>query len=244
MTIATAVMFALAALTFLALTRIDAPYGRHARPGWGPVVSARLGWVLMEAPASLVFAGVHLAGPHALEPGPLLLAALWQLHYAWRAFGYPFTLPAGARPMPLSIAAMGLGFNLFNASLNAWQVSAVGDYSGWLGDPRLYLGGAVFLGGMWINRWADAGLRRLRDGGGGYRVPQGGLYRWVSCPNYLGEIVEWLGWALATWSLAGLGFAVYTFANLGPRAMAHHRWYRATFPDYPPERRALVPGLI
>ena len=63
----------------------------------------------------------------------------------------------------------------------------------------------------------------------------------MSCPNYLGEIVEWCGWALATWSLAGLAFALYTAATLRPRALNHHSWYRQRFPDYPPERRALVP---
>jgi len=92
---------------------------------------------------------------------------------------------------------------------------------------------------------ADAILVRLREPGGSrYRVPEGGLYRWVSCPNYLGEIVEWLGWAVATWSLPGLAFAVFTMANLVPRAMANHRWYRQEFPDYPETRRALIPGVL
>ncbi len=88
---------------------------------------------------------------------------------------------------------------------------------------------------------ADSRLRRLRPSG--YVIPQGGLFRWVSCPNYLGEIVEWSGWALATWSLPGLAFALWTAANLAPRALAHQRWYRERFADYPPERRVLVPGI-
>ena len=75
-------------------------------------------------------------------------------------------------------------------------------------------------------------------------MPRGGLFRYVSCPNYLGEILEWLGWAVATWSLAGLAFAVFTLSNLGPRAFSHHRWYQERFPDYPPERRALLPFLL
>jgi len=62
--------------------------------------------------------------------------------------------------------------------------------------------------------------------------------------DYLGEIVEWTGWAVATWSLAGLAFALYTAANLAPRALSHHAWYRARFPEYPPSRRALVPFLL
>ena len=81
------------------------------------------------------------------------------------------------------------------------------------------------------------------EAGGGYVIPRGGMFRYVSAPNYLGEMMEWLGFAIATWSLTGLSFFVWTVANLGPRAFANHRWYKNRFPDYPPERRALIPCL-
>ena len=70
-----------------------------------------------------------------------------------------------------------------------------------------------------------------------------GMFRVIRHPNYLGEIIEWIGWAIATWSLAGLAFAVWTAANLVPRARSHHQWYRESFADYPPDRKALVPRL-
>ena len=93
--------------------------------------------------------------------------------------------------------------------------------------------------------WSDHKLRRLRAStGDGYQIPYGGAYRWVSCPNYLGEIVEWAGWALATWSPAGLAFALYTVANLAPRAVDHHAWYHRQFPNYPAKRRALIPYIL
>jgi hypothetical protein len=57
-------------------------------------------------------------------------------------------------------------------------------------------------------------------------------------------LIEWAGWAVATWSLAGLAFFLFTFANLVPRAVANHRWYRSTFVDYPRERRAVIPWLV
>ena len=102
----------------------------------------------------------------------------------------------------------------------------------------------MFLLGFAINLQSDSILRSLRKPGEtDYKVPHGGLYRFVSCPNYLGEIVEWSGWALMTWSLPGLAFALYTFANLAPRALKHHRWYQEKFADYPKERKALIPGL-
>ncbi|GAA1773848.1 DUF1295 domain-containing protein [Luedemannella helvata] len=234
----------LAVATAVGLLFITAPYGRHGRVGWGPTVPARVGWLVMEAPASLLFLGVYLAGERRAELVPLILLGLWQLHYVQRSFVYPFLLRGGAR-MPLSIMAMAIAFNVLNAYLNAKWISSLGDYPvGWLTDPRFLLGAPVFLAGLSVNLWADRKLRGLRAAGGGYRIPRGGLYRWVSCPNYLGEIVEWFGWALATWSPAGLAFALYTTANLAPRAVSNHRWYHDRFPDYPPQRRALIPFLV
>lgn len=236
---------ALAVVTFVALCFIVAPYGRHGRSGWGPTVPARVGWVIMESPASIVFVLFFLLGDHRFDLVPLLLLALWQLHYVQRAFVYPFLMRSGAR-MPVSVVAMAILFNLLNAWVNARWLSQYGSYpNSWLADPRFWIGVLVFLGGFALNVGSDRILRRLRGArDSGYRIPYGGGYRWVSSPNYLGEMVEWTGWAIATWSPAGLAFALYTVANLAPRAMANHRWYRRTFADYPPERKAIVPYLL
>ena len=74
-----------------------------------------------------------------------------------------------------------------------------------------------------------------------YQVPFGGLFEVVSCPNYLAETVEWLGFAVASNSWAAAAFAFYTFANLAPRAHQHHVWYKEHFPDYPVHRKAYIP---
>jgi 3-oxo-5-alpha-steroid 4-dehydrogenase. len=237
--------FALAVATFVALCFIVAPYGRHDRAGWGPTVPSRVGWVVMEAPASVTFVVFYLLGQHRLQLVPLILLALWQLHYIQRAFVYPFLMRAGGR-MPVLVVALAVAFNLLNAWINARWIAQYGSYpTSWLGDPRFVIGVMLFLAGFALNLQSDGILRRLRaPGSHTYAVPSGGGYRFVSSPNYLGEIVEWTGWAIATWSLPGLAFAVYTIANLGPRALANHRWYRETFEDYPPTRKALLPFVL
>jgi 3-oxo-5-alpha-steroid 4-dehydrogenase 1 len=236
--------FVLAALTAAGLKFIVAPYGRHTRGGWGPTIPARAGWVVMESPASLVFLAFYLTGEHRADLVPLVLLGMWQLHYVQRAFVYPF-LMRGNNRMPVAIAAMAFAFNVLNAYINAVWISQVGHYpTAWLTDPRFLGGLLLFLAGLAVNLRSDQILRNLRGPGEtGYRIPQGGLYRWVSSPNYLGEIVEWLGWALAAWSPAGLAFAAYTMANLVPRALANHRWYRERFADYPAQRKAIIPYL-
>jgi 3-oxo-5-alpha-steroid 4-dehydrogenase 1 len=226
---------------------VTAPYGRHLRAGWGPTLPSRLGWLVMESPAVGAFLLFYARGENRGAPVPLVLLGLWQVHYVNRTLVYPFRLPGRGRSMPLSIAGLAFAFNVLNAYLNARWISEFGHYAAdWLTSPRFLAGAALMGAGFATNLWADGVLRRLRgpSAGADYKVPRGGLYEWVSCPNYLAEIVEWTGWAIAAWSPAGLLFALYTAANLGPRAVANHRWYRETFPDYPSDRKALVPFVL
>jgi protein-S-isoprenylcysteine O-methyltransferase Ste14 len=199
----------------------------------------------MEAPASILFVVFYLLGTHRFEPVPLLFLVLWLVHYVYRAFVYPLLMRSGSR-MPVLVMTLAIAFNLLNAWVNARWISEYGTYPvAWLSDPRFWIGLALFAGGLALNARSDRTLRRLRDdGSGGYRIPQGGGFRFVSSPNYLGEMVEWTGWAVATWSLAGAAFALYTVANLAPRAISNHRWYRETFADYPTERRAIIPFVL
>ena len=241
------VMFGLGAVTWVALAFITAPYGRHARGGWGPTTPARIGWIAMELPAVVAFAIVFAAGEHRASTMPLVLLAIWQSHYVYRALIYPFRLGTRATPIPWSIVLMGASFNVFNAYLNARWISQLGDYAGAApSEPWFIAGVAMFFAGLGVNRMADRVLFRLRAASGEqrYAIPRGKLFALVSCPNYLGEIVQWSGWALLTLSLPGLAFAFYTLANLAPRAIAHHAWYRSRFPDYPPARKALIPFLV
>lgn len=239
-----AVWLALAAASFVALLARPAQYGRYAPPRRRFSVPARWGWLAMESPAVLGFAAGFVAGRAPRGPVAWSFLALWLLHYVDRAWAYPFRLGDPRRPMPLEIVGLGVVFNLVNAGLqSAWLFTLSGGYrASWLADPRFLLGVALFGAGLTVNRLADARLRRLRAAGG-YALPRGGLFELVACPNYLGEIVQWLGWALATWSLAGLAFALWTIANLAPRARSHLAWYRQRFPEFPADRRALVPGL-
>jgi protein-S-isoprenylcysteine O-methyltransferase Ste14 len=238
--------FGLAAVIFIALFFVAAPYGRHTRLGWGLTLDNKWGWVAMEAVSPLVFLACFAAGEFRASLPAIFFLVLWLGHYLHRAFLYPFSLRTQGKRMPVLVMALGMVFNAANAYLNGrWLFTFSGGYPGeWLVDPRFVAGTALFVAGFIANRTADNVLRQLRPPGGkDYRVPRGGLYRWISCPNYLGEILIWAGWALATWSLAGLSFAVWTATNLIPRARANHRWYRDRFPDYPDSRKALIPFI-
>lgn len=238
--------FILAAAVFLLLFFVAAPYGRHTRKGWGPSINNKAGWVIMEATAPLAFIACFALGDNAVTFPVIVFLLLWEAHYIHRAFIYPFSLHMRSGAMPLTIVGFGVLFNMVNGYLNGRYIFTLsGGYPNqWLADPRFIIGLTLFVGGFIINRRADSILRSLRQPGeSGYKIPHGDLYRWISCPNYFGEVIIWLGWAMATWSIAGLAFAFWTAANLIPRAWSHHAWYKSNFPDYPQERRAFLPCL-
>lgn len=234
----------LAVFVFALLFFITVPYGRHTRKGWGPTLDPGTGWLIMEAPSALVFALWFLLGAYSRTPAMIVFFLMWEMHYAYRAFVYPLRMRGDEHRMPALISGFAFLFNSINSTMNGlYLFSFSGGYPvSWFRDVRFVAGALLFLLGYAINRHADAVLLNLRkDGTKEYRIPHGGLYRWISSPNYFGEIIEWVGWAVATWSLPGAVFALWTVANLAPRARANHRWYRNRFGDYPAKRRALIP---
>jgi 3-oxo-5-alpha-steroid 4-dehydrogenase 1 len=241
------VWMALAVVIFVALFFITAPYGRFTRGGWGPRLNARWGWILMESPSLITFVVLYGVSHRRGSPIALVFLLLWALHYGHRSFIYPFQLRSSRPSMTVLVVLMGISFNVGNAYLNGRILFTLGPEltTAWLTDPRFVVGILLFFFGYALNRASDRRLISLREPGDtAYRIPTGGGYRLVSCPNYLGEMVEWAGWALACWNLGALAFFVWTVANLAPRAFKTHQWYRKHFPDYPPERKALLPFVV
>ena len=237
----------LAVVTFIALFFVDAPYGRFTRSGWGPRVSARLGWILMETPVLIAFLVLYALSDRRSDVVSLVFLVLFAAHYVHRALIYPFRVRSSRPSITIPVIALGVIFNVGNGYLNGRYLFTLGPKLpiSWLWDPRFVAGAVLFVCGYALNQYADRVLIGLRaDGEQGYKVPYGGAYNLVSCPNYLGEILEWGGWALACWNLGALAFLVWTIANLAPRAIKTHRWYRETFPDYPEERKALLPYIV
>jgi 3-oxo-5-alpha-steroid 4-dehydrogenase 1 len=238
---------AIAIFIFPFVIRFIAPYGRHTTVKWGAMIDNRLGWIIMESPALLVFAGFYLFGklPHNLVTWTFF--ALYTFHYLNRTLIFPFRLRTKGKKMPLAIVFMAIFFNFINGFINGYYLGFVANQytMAWFTDPRFIGGIIVFFSGMFINWQSDNILIHLRKPGEtGYMIPQKGLFRLISCPNHFGEIVEWFGYALMTWSSPGLAFAIWSLVNLLPRALHHHKWYQSIFKDYPKNRKALLPYLL
>jgi len=246
--------FAFAAVTAVAALFVKTPYGRFADDRFGIALDPRLGWLLMELPAPVVFVWCYLQGPMRGEPFALFVLFVWLVHYANRGFVMPalMRVPRGqATSFSLFVVAAGWLATALHGYLNGTFTSSFSPASGagwsWFADPRFVLGVVVYYTALVLNVRCDATLRNLRtreeveQGVKSYRVPRGGLFEYVSSPSYLTELVAWAGFALFTWSWAGVYILALSAANLVPRSAATHRWYVERFPDYPAARRILIP---
>ncbi len=226
------VMAVLALGVFIALHFFEAGYGYLFDRRYGPPVPNKVGWVVMEAPVFLFMCLLWACSDRRWEAAPLVLFLLFQSHYLQRAFIFPLLL-RGRSKMPLGIVVWGMVFNKLNAIMQGgwiFYVSPEGYYADWFARPCFYIGAAVFAAGMAINLHSDWIIRHLRKPGDTrHYIPRGGMFRYVSSANYFGELTEWTGFAIASWSWSGLVFAWWTFANLAPRAASLYKRYEQEF---------------
>ena len=226
------VMSAIAIFVFVALQFFEAGYGYLFDRRYGPPVPNKIGWVLMESPVFVAMAALWSISERQWDVVPLVLFTLFQLHYFQRSFIFPL-LMRGNSKMPLGIVLMGITFNTLNALMQGGWIFFLapdGYYADWFSKPFIYIGVVVFFAGMFINWQADYIIRHLRQPGDSkHYIPKGGMLRFVSSANYFGELVEWTGFAIASWSWAGAGFVLWTFANLAPRSASLYKRYEKEF---------------
>ncbi len=226
-------MASVALVVFVALFFVKAGYGMFFDRKWGPPMPNRLGWFLMEAPIFILMTVLWLVSERTWEVVPLVFFSIFQVHYLQRSFIFPWLIRGNSK-MPLGIVSMAVLFNTCNALMQGgWIFFFSPEYPvSWLRSPQFIVGTALFFAGFVINLHSDYIIRHLRSPGDTrHYIPKGGMFRYVSSANYFGELVEWIGFAVLTWSWAGAVFAWWTLANLAPRANAIYENYEREFGD-------------
>nr|XP_057902393.1 3-oxo-5-alpha-steroid 4-dehydrogenase 1 [Doryrhamphus excisus] len=239
-------MLLMAAWTFFCLLSTNVPYGRYAMYGHGFPVNAKFAWCVQELPAFLVPVGLLVwtsASKTSLLTNKLIIA-MYLCHYAQRSLVYPLLI-RGGKPTPFMSFALATLFCLYNGFMQIRYLSHYAEYpADWITRPCFITGSALWFLGLLVNLHSDHILRNLRKPGEtGYKIPKGGMFEYVSGANFLGEITEWVGFAVASQSVHSAAFAVFTIVILRSRAVGHHKWYLAKFEDYPKTRKALIPFL-
>lgn len=126
------------------------------------------------------------------------MLALFVLHYVNRAVVQPLCSPARS-PLHAVVVLSAVVFNLMNGYLLGTWLRGAGEAP----TPCIRtaagtaLGVLMYAGGLAGNVWHDQVLLELRKtpregasvrtASSDYRIPYGGLYRWISYPNYLCE---------------------------------------------------------
>lgn len=225
---------------------MHAPYGQHdnwSEKTWR--IPQKYAWIYMESPAAIIFTYCLFLNGIPKSITPWVLFFMWALHYYHRSFIYPFTLRGDIR-IPWIIVFFGGLWCALNGYINGMWVGLYGEYTdAWMSDPRFIIGVLLYAFGFALNKHSDYILKHLRKPGeSDFKIPYGGGFKVVSMPHYLGEILTWAGFAIACWSIAGAIFALMTMANLVPRALTCHHWYRDTFDNYPQERKAIFPFIL
>ena len=221
---------------FVALYFVDAGYGKMRTEKWGPAINNKVGWFLMEMPVFFVMIYQWASSPVRFELPYLIFLLIFEWHYFQRSFVFPLMLKGNSK-MPIVIMGLSVIWNLLNGYMQgAWLFHLAPTYApyaaDWLCSWQFITGVIIFGIGWIINMHSDYVIRHLRKPGDtNHYLPKKGLYKYVTSANYLGEITEWIGWAILTWSWAGLVFAWFTCCNLVPRANSIYLKYEQEFPD-------------
>ncbi|KAG8531201.1 uncharacterized protein KY384_004559 [Bacidia gigantensis] len=145
--------------------------------------------------------------------------------------------------------------NIFKNSAHYWLLSGV-NMAFWIYRQSFYgksgpspivtsLGLALFVLGELGNLSTHLTLRGLRSSGGKERgIPQGLGFDWVTCPNYMFEVVAWLGVALVSLNWSTVLFAIVATGQMGVWAKKKEARYRKEFGGtYKRKRYAILPGI-
>ncbi|KAK0704886.1 3-oxo-5-alpha-steroid 4-dehydrogenase-domain-containing protein [Lasiosphaeris hirsuta] len=236
----------------------------------------RIGWMTMEAPGflTLLYTMTTLPGQAGITDLPWqnkVLAALFVIHYSYRAILFPLIQPSMS-PLHVVVWAAGLGFQVVNGCMIGSWLAAYGPTTpaAWaaqlpLGTLQFTAGITLFYFGLAANYYHDDELREIRrreaarqarlarDNGTSvksvekhYEIPQAGLFKIMLYPHYFVEWVEWCGF----WLAAGLGcaparcFVVNEVAAMLPRAVAGKKWYVERFgAEKIKNKWAVIPGV-
>jgi 3-oxo-5-alpha-steroid 4-dehydrogenase 1 len=248
--------------------RTKAPYGKFANKSLGTAqLNPRFGWWLMELPATVCFLYTYLKSSPESDAkteeqrktgrGPSktvsrLFATLFFVHYLNRGWYFPLSI----RVDPGSKASFALGNSLIGALitglhgyLHARMFRTHGEHLNdqWLSDPRFLVGFPLYELGFWITVHSEWVMRNLRrPGSPRYSIPMGGMFRYVSSPQYFGELMAFLGLTLSTWSLPSLAIFLISAFNLVPRSFQNHEWYLQKFGEayIKLNRRVLIPNVL
>ena len=235
----------IALISFISLLKINAPYGKFFNKKFGFSLPYKLGWFIQEiiSPLSLIIF-YFLNTNNSNNKIVYFFLLIWILHYIYRSIIFPLRMGNNSSKIPILVILSAVLFNTINGFTNGYYLGIAKYTDAYYFEYNFIIGLTLVIVGFYINFKADNTLIALKSKNKGYLIPTGNMYNYISCPNYFGEMIEWLGFAIMTLSFPAFIFFIWTIANLFPRALATHKWYKKEFKEYPKKRKAIIPFVI
>ena len=238
-----ALITSIAMLVFITFKAI--PYGKNYTRGTSLLrceVRDRLAVILANLPGPVIFLYAQLYYPN----GDVLSvpSLVYLAHYAHRVLVYPWFRSRQSKPWPLeSVIYFAVTNFIVGITFARALIFGGTKHPIWL---QLILAGACvcFAICAGIHDYKLCSLRTAGDSG--YQIPQGLLFKWVSGPNYLMELLEWtvyLFYLPFGFYMAVTG--IWLLVNITGRAEANHDAYtkRLFKSRYPEDRCPYVPFI-
>ncbi|KAL8818048.1 MAG: hypothetical protein Q9223_003234 [Gallowayella weberi] len=239
-------------------------------------IPGKYAWAVMEAPGFIcvlycMFTIPATEGIEILPTANWLMAALFSIHYIYRALISPLLLNPSMSPIHPIFVLSALSFQVINGISIGGYLAGYGPTTqrDWAGTTiRIQLGLMIFFMGFLGNMYHDDELREIRRAAARkqtrkaeaqgekskegkvnkvYEIPENGLFRLVLYPHFFCEWIEWCGfWVIGGWGcVPARTFLINEVTTMTPRALSGRRWYVARFgEDRVGTKKAVVPGLI
>lgn len=185
-----------------------------------------------------------------------LFIGLWSVHFLRRTVEVLFVHDYRRR-MPLIES---IGAPVYYWFFAFWTGVALRHDNGYKQTflPLIVVGSIIFFLGEFGNSYCHFKLKAFRkerrqqsfSEKSQHVIPHGFLFEFVSCPHYLCEIVSWIGFFIATWTLPSALFLLATILTLVTYSYKKHKAYQEEFNGtagkdlYPKNRKALIPFIF
>ena len=183
-----------------------------------------------------------------MTAGQWLACGMIVLHFLKREFETLFVHRFSANTMPVfNVFKNSAHYWLMSGLLSAWDICSPASLAAGADLPAVdALGSVLFLFGEVCNAAVHLYLATLRSPGGTERqIPRGYGFALVTCPNYMFEVLAWLGIILVSRSWAVTLFIAVGMVQMSIWAKGKEKAYRKEFGDkYKKKRYSMLPGLF
>lgn len=212
---------------------------RYSKFGTAKGVPSRPGMIILYSLPVLV--ATICAWPYLPTATPVqwLVYASVVIHFAKRTYEALFVHKYSGYIQPLTFGVIVVTYALIAGMICWLNAEAIPQM-----DGVFILGAAFFVAGEIGNFYHHKLLAELRQTQSGYQIPRGGWFERATCPHYFFELLAWLGIVLMSRHLFTVLAFIAMLGYLIARSIKTRQWYLKRFPNYPPERKNMIPYVF